>query len=1627
MPSVDNRIVKMEFDNASFEHKINSTIASLGQLDKALKMEGAKKGLSDVSEAAGRFHMGRIGDAITGIASKFEALGVIGITVLTNLTNKAVNAGLQMAKSLSLESVISGFKEYELNIGSIQTILANTKADGTNLQQVNAALDELNQYADKTIYNFGQMTKNIGTFTAAGVDLGTSVQSIKGISNLAAISGSSADQAATAMYQLSQAVSTGTLKLMDWNSVVNAGMGGEVFQKALFETGKTLGTIPGIPIDKTFEEWTAGGNSFRSSLEKGWLTSEVLTTTLKGFTGEMTEAQLLAIGYTKEQAAEIMELGKTGVEAATKIRTLTGLISTTKESIGSGWSESFRTVIGNFEQATDLFSHINAGVSEMVSKNADARNELLKAWADAGGRQTLIYGLQVAFDNLQKIIAPIKEAFREIFPPATVDTLLAISDGIMKLAIALEPAPETIDRVKRIFKGFFSALEIGWEIIKQTASFIGDLFDKAGAGSGKFLEFAAKIGDFFTALNDKLIEGEGIKNFFKDLQDFIADAIPFVDDLKDKIIDFSKELVDKLQIPLPYLENLGTKLSDFFTGLDPKVPEVAGAAIERLGSRFDSLKGYLEKLQDVWEPVKEGLKKIGGVLDEVWEEIKSFFSELGTKIAEALETADWDAVTDALNVGLLAAIAGILGKFLSGGLKIDIGEGFLANISTAFEQLTGVFEAMQTRLKAEALMKIAIAIGIMTASVVALSLIDSGALTKALVAMSVGFGQLMAAFGILSKIDIGFLGGAKFAAMAVGMTLLSGAIFILAAAAKNLADLDWNELARGLVGVGALLAMITIAVIPLAANTGKLIATSLGLIGIAVALNILAGAVKIFATMSWGDMAQGLAGVGLALAGLVLALKLMPAGPSLVLQGAGLLAIAVSMNILAGAVAIFATMSWAQIGKGMAAMAGALLAIGLAMNLFPATMPLIGIGLLLVSVSLIAIAAAMKMMAGMSWAEIGRGLTAMAGALLVLGVAMYAMQSSIAGAAAIGIAAASLLLLVTVVKAFASVSWGDLLHGLLAMGIALAALALGALALQPAIPAMLALGAALTLIGVGFALFGVGAMLVAKAFELLAKAGKKGAETLVVSMEAIGKALPTLVRGFAEGILELITMIGEFAPQIIETLGKLLSALITKLTELLPQLGEFIRVLIEEVISIIEMYVPRLVEAGINIITALLTGIRDNIGGIVTLVGEIITNFIDAFGTQLTSIVSSVATMITNFFTSVAEAVGKVAATLMVGIGIAFINGFMDGITQALPGPMSWFTNLAKTVLGWIGSVLTTLVQKGSDLIAGLLSGIVAKAAEVITWFGNLAGDVIRWVGSVLTTLSSKGRDLIAGLLSGIIDKASAVTTWFGHLANNVITWVGNVITTLWRKGYDLIQGLLTGITDKFNAVTSWLGSLGSKILGAVGDVANSLYNIGRDVINGFLNGMKDVWGNVTSWISSAASHLPGFIKGPLGIGSPSKVFIEIGENIIAGLTTAFSNDNTLRDSSEELVSNTTKIFEDILSKMTENLGSMEELNPVVTPVLDMTRLIEDAKKINNYLPSTDTLYPTITPTYSISQARTIAQSATEQAAATGSATGTGQVTFEQNIYAPKQLSTSDIYKQTRNQIAIAKEELKIR
>lgn len=400
---VDERVVSMQFDNKQFESNVRTSMSTLDKLKQKLNLSGAAKGLENVNAAAKNCKLSPIANSAEAVSLKFNAMYTIADQAFRNITNSAMYYGKKITSALTIDPIKSGFQEYETQIGAVQTILANTSHNGTNLDQVNAALDELNHYADKTIYNFTEMTRNIGTFTAAGVDLQTSVDSIKGIANLAAVSGSTSQQASTAMYQLSQALAAGKVSLMDWNSVVNAGMGGKVFQDALVRTSELLGT----GAEKSIKLY----GSFRESLTKGeWLTTKVLTETLKQFAGAYSKADLIQQGFTESQAEEIAKMAVTAEEAATKVKTFTQLIDTLKEALQSGWTQTWEIIIGDFEEAKELFTGISDFLGEIINKTSNDRNAVLEGAFASGWtkftKQINEYGMETGtfLGNVEKAL-----------------------------------------------------------------------------------------------------------------------------------------------------------------------------------------------------------------------------------------------------------------------------------------------------------------------------------------------------------------------------------------------------------------------------------------------------------------------------------------------------------------------------------------------------------------------------------------------------------------------------------------------------------------------------------------------------------------------------------------------------------------------------------------------------------------------------------------------------------------------------------------------------------------------------------------------------------------------------------------------------------------------------------------------------------------------------------------------------------------------------------------------------------------------------------------------------------------------------------------------------------------------
>lgn len=407
---IDQRVVELQFDNANFERNAKESISTLDKLKEKLNFKRTGEGLKELEDRVAKFTMKPLEDAVEGVRVKFTLLDNFVWNFFDRISNKILDVGKNLVSAFTIDPIKTGFQEYETQINAVQTILANTQSKGSTLDDVNEALDKLNKYADLTIYNFTEMTRNIGTFTAAGVGLQDATDAIQGIANLAAVSGSTSQQASVAMYQLSQALSAGSLKLQDWNSVVNAGMGGEVFQNALKQTAREYG----VAVDSIIEK----AGTFRESLKDGWITSEILTTTLKKMTvtgadeylakltgisqqhiaamheeaassADMEKGfrdlakELAATGkVTEEQAYQLLNMSTTAQDAATKVKTFSQLMDTLKEAVQSGWTQTWELIVGDFGEAKELFTFLSDTFSGLINESSDARNAIV---ADAMG------------------------------------------------------------------------------------------------------------------------------------------------------------------------------------------------------------------------------------------------------------------------------------------------------------------------------------------------------------------------------------------------------------------------------------------------------------------------------------------------------------------------------------------------------------------------------------------------------------------------------------------------------------------------------------------------------------------------------------------------------------------------------------------------------------------------------------------------------------------------------------------------------------------------------------------------------------------------------------------------------------------------------------------------------------------------------------------------------------------------------------------------------------------------------------------------------------------------------------------------------------------------------------------
>jgi tape measure domain-containing protein len=1268
---VDDRIVNMKFNNAQFEKGVADTSKSLETLKKGLDLKNVGKGIGDLAGSIKNLSLDGLANGVQNIAGKFTSLSVIGVTALANIANKAIDTGLQLVKSLTIDPIKAGLEEYELKMGTIQTILANTSRYGTQLPEVTANLEELNAYADKTIYNFGDMTKNIGLFTNAGLRIEDATAMIKGFSNEAAASGTNAQGAAGAAYQLSQALSAGTIRLMDWRSLTNVGMGNKNMQTGLIEIADAMGTLTANTTSA--EEVQA---DFNGSLEKNWLSADVMSTYLKIMSQDTEEAAFSmakAAGLSDEMATSLAKQAVTANEAATKVRTWTQLVGTMQEAVGSGWSETFDILIGDFDEATELWTNVNNVLGGIVGEMSDARNDLLEAWSAGGGRDALINSVANAWKAAVGLITPIKEAFEEIFPPMTAQKLIDITKAVESFTKSLIPSEKTMENIKSTAKGFFAVLDIGWMILQQVIGLFGRLLGAVTPASGGILEMSGNLGDWLVTVRDAIKNGEGLG----------------------KVFDFIGKWGEKT---IGVISNIGKWIKDTF---------------------FD-----VEEWGNAWENIGNAIKSVWNWLQPFFQWVGEAFTNIKNVASEFFASMDFSLLVGALNVGLLGGVILLVKRFLDKlpGMFSNIGGGIFDSIKGVFTSLTDTLGAMQAKLKAEILTKIAIAIGILAASLLVLSFIEPERLVSSLTAIALGMGILIKAMTLLDKTLTG-KEVAKVAALSTVLTILATSLLILAGAMAIIATLDWNELAIGLTGVGVGLGILVGALKLMDTVKGSIGPAAAGMLVLSTAVVILAAGMKIFASMSWDDILRAgtilAATIGVLVGASALIKKAVAGAPAMIIMS-------VALTIMAGALKVFATMSWDDILRAMTVMAAAIgIMVGAVAILSALKMAPVGAATMIaMSVAITILTVAMKQFAEMSWDEIGRSLTMLAASLAILALAMALMGIPIVLLGAVGIvaAAAAMMVLAPALVLLGTMSWDAIGRGLTMLAASLVILAAGGVLLLPAIPAFMALGIAAALIGAGAFLAGAGLLMFSAGFIALTGAAVLGSEAIKMALMTLIELIPAAMAAFAQGIIDfalvianggveftaamttlltsLITAIGTVGPLVINTLWDLLMLMAAKLEENVPILVEKGGNLIIGVLNGMESKVPGIARAGTNLMIALMRAISAEVPRLA-----------DEGAKAIIRLVNGISTAIDNNAAAMGAAGGRLAAAIVRGM----VNGIGAGVGEIISAAQNMANsalNAAKNALG-IRSPSRKFFEVGDWSTEGLAKGLTETVGVV--------------------------------------------------------------------------------------------------------------------------------------------------------------------------------------------------------------------------------------------------------------------------------------------------------------------------
>jgi len=1296
MSTIDDRIVNMRFNNDQFQAGVADTNKSLIDLQNNLKLDGATSGLNSIQNAADRMNLGSIAQGVESISNAFSILGIIGINVLSNLTQSAINAGKNIGAAI-LSPIVEGGQRRALALEQ-----AKFQFRGLGLD-IEATMAASLQAVLGTAYGLDEAATAAAQFGASGITAGNGLyETLRSIAGVAAQTGS------------------------------NYGDIARIFQ-GIAGNGRVY------------------GNDLLSLASRGVNAAALLAKSM-GVSEEAVRKMVSEGKISFAQFSQVM-LDTFGANAAKANETFTGALSNMKAALSrigansaTPYFESLRVVMNALtpvlDQVAAAIKPIQIGIGELQGKAAGGLVKLLENIAKfdlsqyAVAAEPFVRALGYIFEIVSQIGKAIGQGFSAIFPTPTVQMVKDMGQAFATFFALLVPTTHQFINIRETAAGFFAILSIGWQIISRVVGLLADLIGITNDSGDGFGDFTAKIGRWLVGVDKAIKSGEGLTKFFSVLKSVIA-------------------------VPIGLLQTFFGVLSDGWSFLEnpgaPAFVKFLGDIGERfkgllvLGDFFKSLwNGIVSAANAVWQFLQPVFKAIGDAVSGMVKVVKGLFGELNFDDAIS-------GLNGALFIGLLSTLMGNLKNTLNA-----LGGGFVTQFDLIFGSLRTNLKALEINTNAKTLKEIAISVALLAASALLLSLVDSGKMIAASLAIVGMMKAIMLALAEMSAMT-GAKGIFDMVILAGVLVAIANAIFVLAAAVALLSLLPIEKMAGGLAAVVVLLTSLTLALSVVAdvmAKSGPAILAGAGaMILMAQAVLILVGSVVALAFIPLANLAQGLGAVIILLGALVgvvalLALIMQKNAANIIIGAAAMLLIGSAVLRLAGAVAILSMINMDNMVKSLVALSVTIAVLLVAVRLMGNPITLLGAAaMLVIAFAVTVLAGALKIVATMSWDDIGRSMVVLAGSLGILAAAAYAFTFAAVGAVALLVVAGALAVLVPSLKLLGTLKWDALGTGLGILAAGLGILAVMGLLLIPASVGFLLLGVGILALGTGVYLAAAGIAALAVGIGLLVAVGGAGITLFTKGIQAFASQIPILAVAIGNGMVAMAVTIGESAPKLIGAFVSLLMAMLAAIGTVVPEIIRVATLLIVSLVEALIVLVPLLVDAGLQIVTGILKGIADNIGGIVTQGANIIINFINAMAAKLPDIIAAGGNMILSFINGLSDYITNNTAKFTTA-GTNLFNAVVNGITAAIEAGGSAIKKAgekignalikgAKNALG-IASPSKEFKKIAAFSIEGLVNEMIASTNEV-----NKAGDLI---GSTAVAAVTKSMANIASAVSNNMD-----------------------------------------------------------------------------------------------------------------------------------------------------------------------------------------------------------------------------------------------------------------------------------